>query len=153
MKRFLAILGVTAPLAFFALFAPGVVEELTPGIMTWDVLALFIIPSALLAQCRHRTPRGAVIRSVVFVLVLCTVWSITYYPVSRFFIMGEVLHPDGSTGLVPLSGDEPKRLVLGCVYLIASAVSGGLMSVHREGNRMRTSKATPSPGSPCQRDV
>lgn len=138
MKRFLAILGATVPFTFFALFAPGVVEDLSVGIMMWDVLALFIIPSTLLALCQHRSLRGTAVRSVVFALVLCAVWIVTYYPISRFFIMGEVIYPDGTTGHVPLSGDEPKRLVLGCVYLIASSVAGGLLSVAKERRRMRT---------------
>jgi len=153
MKRFLTILGATVLLTFFALLAPGVVEDLSPGIMIWDVLALFVIPSALLSLCRHHSPRCTVIRSAVFALVLCAVWIVTYYPISRFFIMGEVVNPDGTTGHVSLLGDEPKRLVLGCLYLVASSVAGGLLSVAKERKKMRTTASTATNGPAAGRSI
>jgi len=141
MKRFLTILGATVLLTFFALLAPGV------------VLALFVIPSALLSLCRHHSPRCTVIRSAVFALVLCAVWIVTYYPISRFFIMGEVVNPDGTTGHVSLLGDEPKRLVLGCLYLVASSVAGGLLSVAKERKKMRTTASTATNGPAAGRSI
>lgn len=130
MRAFLLVLGCTVPLTAFAVFAPGVVDELTVGILIWDVLALLLAPTVIFALCVWTIPRVRTFAvSLVLALILCAVWSVAYYPVSRVFIPATVVGKDGLESLPPLSEADITRIVRGNCFLVCGCICGALLTI------------------------
>jgi hypothetical protein len=131
IKAMLVIAIVTIPIVVITVFIPrGGLAKVGPWVYTWDAIALFLVPAALIALCVRTSRIRTVILSSVLGLVLCGTWSVVTYPVGRIFLMARVVGT-GSTfmDLVPLYEAEIVRLIAGCCFLAASALSGAILAI------------------------
>ena len=142
MKRSLIILGVAVPLTVFTVFSPGVVHNLTFGILLWDVTALLLATAVLVGMNLQTTPIRAFVLCLVLVLILCSVWSVVYYPVSRVFIMGRVVGETGLASLPSLSEADITRLIRGNCFIVLGCIGGAVLAIMKNNWGIRTKDCT-----------
>jgi len=120
VRPFMLVLGVMVPVVTITVFV-------RPN-LAWDMIVLFFVPATLTSLCVRTTPARAFVGSLLLAVILCSVWSLIYYPVSRIFLMGRVLNADGTMGLIPLSALEMSRLIRGCCFLVVSTILGATLT-------------------------
>ena len=138
---------VTVPITVITVFVPGgAMEEWTSGIIVWDLIALLLLPAALISLRVHTSEFRTLILCSVLGLTLCGVWSAMCYLISRFFLNGEFVGDNPPfLGLTPLFQPEITRLIVGCCFLAVGTIFGAIIAMmfKRKENTRNGIRTTP----------